>query len=77
MRPFWAVRRMTYQQLERERAKPLPASVKVLPRFNCILKNIACSSTNVAAIGEHAVNCTRMVDVPMMTNDLELSLIHI
>ena len=50
LNPFWAVRRMTYEQLERERAKPLAAYVKFRPRFNCILKNIACSSTIIAAI---------------------------
>jgi hypothetical protein len=66
MRPFWAVRRMTAQQLARAKLEVQPG--KLPPRFNCELVMRSISLVCVGAMEGHSLNRTRIFEVPFLTN---------
>ena len=75
MHPFWAVRRLTPQQLDKEiaacltRNKTAVAGMEErIPRFNCALQDYNQSITTIATIGGTVLNSTKMVRVPLLTN---------
>ena len=70
MHPFWAVRRMTAQQLAR--AKVEVATGKPAPRFNCELVMRSISLVCVGAMERHSLNRTRIFEVPFLTNSEEV-----
>ena len=73
MHPFWAVRRLTAEQLDKEIQEKREAS-RITgvpfkpPRFNCELKNFEHSAVIIATVGAMVTNCTRIVSVPYLTN---------
>ena len=75
MHPFWAVRRLTTQQLDKEvetclkRNKTAVADMQErIPRFNCALRDYNQSLTTIASLGDTVLNSTKLVRVPMLTN---------
>ena len=72
MNPFWAVRRLTQQQLAREAGVWTPETGKPRPRFNCELETQSLSVVTLAAVRNKAVNRTKMLDVPFLTNSVTL-----
>ena len=79
MHPFWAVRRLTPQQLDKEveacikRNKIAVAEVQaIMPSFNCELEDHTHSSVNIATVGL-CVLCTRTIKVPYLTNSKALA----
>ena len=70
MHPFWAVRRMTAQQMAR--AKVEVAAGKPPPRFNCELVVRSISLVCVGAMEGHSLNRTRIFEVPFLTNIQEM-----
>ena len=77
MNPFWAVRRLTQKQLEQEAQAWTPETGKPRPRFNCELETQTLSVVTLAAVrGAHksdkAINRTKMLDVPFLTNNVAL-----
>ena len=71
MHPFWAVRRMTEQQLRKHNAKSL-AEGRVPSRFNCKLVPQNMTMVTVGVAHGNALNCTRSFDVPFLCNNEEL-----
>ena len=69
MHPFWAVRRLTSQQLEKERNETKPG--KWLPRFSCQLVDIELSNVCVYSRISCA-NSTRNFKIPFLTNSAQL-----
>ena len=72
MHPFWAVRRLTEIQLDREIARAKTNEKLLLPRFNCAIEYHVFSSVNVGVVNKDALNITRMCHVPFLTNQLEI-----
>jgi hypothetical protein len=74
MHPFWAVRRMTKNQMAREAATASCdlVSNRVLPRFNCKLQIQVLSMVIVGVVVDVTVNSTRTCEVPFLTNSLQL-----
>jgi hypothetical protein len=70
MHPFWAVRRMTAQQMAR--AKVEVAAGKPPPRFNCEIVVRSLSLVCVGAMEGHSLNRTRIFEVPFLTNSEEV-----
>ena len=75
MHPFWAVRRLTTQQLDKEVETCLKRNKTVvadrqerIPRFNCALQDYNQSLTTIASLGDTVLNSTKLVRVPMLTN---------
>jgi hypothetical protein len=71
MHPFWAVRRMTEQQLRKHNATSL-AKGQVPSRFNCRLVPQNMTMVTVGVANGNALNCTRSFDVPFLCNNEEL-----
>ena len=78
MHPFWAVRRMTQKQLllaqDAFATKKSGAHIEWRPRFNCSLEKQSLSCVCIAIVGGQAVNRTRIIDVPCLTNFVPLEL---
>ena len=72
MNPFWAVRRLTDQQLRQEVHAWRPETGKPRPRFNCQLETQSLSLVNLGVVRSKALNRTRMLYVPFLTNDIDL-----
>ena len=72
MNPFWAVRRLTDKQLEQEMKDWTPETGKPRPRFNCQLETQSLSLVNLGVVRSKALNRTRMLYVPFLTNDIDL-----
>ena len=72
MHPYWAVRRLTQQQMAHEQDKWNPEAGMPRPRFNCELKLMTLSSVCIACINEKALNRTRLLDVPFLVNNVPL-----
>jgi hypothetical protein len=70
MHPFWAVRRLTAQQLARAKLEVQPG--RSIPRFNCELVIRSISSVCVGAMDGHSLNRTRIFEVPFLTNSEEV-----
>ena len=70
MHPFWAVRRMTEQQLSRARIGG--SNGKLLPRFNCTLETQSLSAVCIAIVGKQALNRTRLLEVLFLTSNVPL-----
>ena len=70
MHPFWAVRRMTQQQLAREIANAKEGTRR--PRFNCRLEGQNMSCVNVGIVKSQSVTTTRVFHVPFLTNSIEV-----
>ena len=74
LHPFWCVRRVTEQQMARLTLEWQLASTDdgapraPKPRFNCTLEIAALSSTNIACVGNKAINRCKILDVPFLTN---------
>ena len=68
MHPFWAVRRITQKALAKENLELLTPK-----RFNCEIVPKVMSSLSVALIGQSVLNCSKAVEVPMLTNIVELA----
>ena len=75
MHPFWAVRRLTPQQLDKEVEACLKQNKTVvagteekIPRFNCAFDEYNQSITTIAPLGDTVLNSTKLVRVPMLTN---------
>ena len=64
MHPFWAVRRLTTQQIERERANV--EAGRWAPRFNCVITWKEVTSVGVF-VTVHTENRTRKASVPFLT----------
>jgi hypothetical protein len=71
MHPFWAVRRMTEQQLRKAMADQA-SKMRVPPRFNCELVSHAITNVSVSVVNGNSVNITRILEVPFLTNTFEL-----
>ena len=70
MHPCWAVRRLTEPQLAKEVAATPPNARK--PRFNCHFVTHSLSNVCVATVDNTCINCTRLVEVPFLTNSTAL-----
>ena len=75
MHPFWAVRRLTQEQLDREidacvrRNKTAVAGEQErIPSFNCDLEEHTHSVVNIATVGDAVMNVSKLVKVPYMIN---------
>ena len=75
MHPFWAVRRITQQQLDKEieacirRNKTAVAGTEwPIPSFNCEFQRYSQSQVNIATVGNTSVTGSRLVHVPILTN---------
>ena len=69
MHPFWAVRRMTSEQLMKEIAMVAKGSVKRLPpRFNCELQKHQLSCVTTGVVKDQSVGTTRLHEVPFLVN---------
>jgi len=68
LHPFWAVRRLTEQQLAKHNANKGQKKA----RFNCVLQTQALSDTIIAAVGRKALNRTRIMELPFITNSVDL-----
>ena len=66
MHPFWAVRRMTAQQLAKAALQTEPGETK--PRFNCEVVVRQMTSCIVSTIEGNVYSRARMFDVPFLTN---------
>ena len=80
LHPFWAVRRLTAQQLDGEITTVLKrnktavaAKEDPVPRFNCEFVEYTQTLVNVSAMGDVTQNCTRNIKIPMMTNSEALT----
>ena len=80
MHPFWAVRRLTAEQLDTEqracikRNKTAVASkTEKVPNFNCEFQEQVQSAVSVCTVGGAVANCTRLVKVPVLTNSTALA----
>ena len=80
MHPFWAVRRITPQQLDKEidacvkRNKTAVAGKEeIVPSFNCQFQEYAQSSVTLSTVGTSVANCARIVKVPLLTNSKALA----
>ena len=73
MHPFWAVRRMTIDQLMKEIAMAAKGSVKRLPpRFNCKLETHQFSCVTHGVVQGQSVKTSRLHDVPFLVNMVAL-----
>ena len=72
MHPYWAVRRLTQQQLCHEKDNWKPEAGRPRPRFNCEMKLMSLSSVCIACISERALNRTRLLEVPFLLNNVPL-----
>jgi hypothetical protein len=70
MHPFWAVRRLTDKQLQQ--AKVDYPKGKMAPRFNCELLPQTLSVVCIASISQKLNNSTRMIEMPCLTNSIDL-----
>jgi len=75
MHPFWAVRRLTPEQLDKDveacikRNKTAVAGKQeAIPSINCELEEQVHSFVHIATVGQCVVNCTRLIKVPFLTN---------
>ena len=80
MHPYWAVRRLTPQQLEneveacRKRNKTAVAGKKeIIPSFNCGYQEYNQSSTTIITVAEAVTTETKFVKVPLLTNTKALA----
>ena len=80
MHPYWAVRRLTPQQLDKEveaclkRNKTAVAGKEEnIPTFNCGFQEYNQSTTTIATFPETVLNETKLVKVPMLTNTKALA----
>ena len=69
MHPFWAVRRLTQQELKKEEASRGPGQLPL--RFNCELVEKEISNVTVLTMPEVS-NRTRVVSVQWLTNSVPL-----
>ena len=69
LNPFWGVRRETAKalQLANEARKPLKAQ-----SFNCSLQTKNLTNVCVGVVKDEQVGCTRIVEVPFMTNHVDV-----
>ena len=73
MHPFWAVRRMTSDQLMKEIAVAAKGSVKRLPpRFNCKLEEHQLSCVTNGVVKDQSVITSRLHAVPFLVNMVAL-----
>jgi hypothetical protein len=70
MHPFWAVRRLTDKQLQQ--AKVDNPTGKIAPRFNCEFLPKTLSVVCIASITDKINNSTRMIEIPILTNSIDL-----
>ena len=80
MHPFWGVRRLTPQQLDKEieacirRNKTAVAGKEeIIPSFNCALEVCSHSAVTLATVGDAVVNCTKIVKAPVLINSKALA----
>ena len=80
MHPYWAVRRLTPQQLEneieacRKRNKTAVAGKKeIMPSFNCGYQEYNQSSTTIITVADAVTTETKFVKVPLLTNTQALA----
>ena len=73
MHPYWAVRRMTEKQLEREMHIAKVAGKSPLPRFNCafVTKVFNDVAVGVVKAGRN-LNISKTVEVPFLTNNVQM-----
>ena len=67
MHPFWAVRRLSSQQLLKETTPKIPLS------FNCELRASQFCVTTIGTLVDSPVAMSSMVQVPILTNTVRLS----
>ena len=70
MHPFWAVRRMTAQQLARAKADVKPG--RLSPRFNCEIVMHHLTTCVITATELQTYSRARIFEVPFLTNSEEL-----
>ena len=70
MNPFWAVRRMTDEQLSKANAAKPMTQPKL--RFNCNLVDKSFSAVCAGILQTKAIASTRMVEVQCLTNSVDL-----
>ena len=70
MHPFWAVRRMTEQQLNL--LKLQAPKNKPAPRFNCELVVKTLSVVAICSVDGQCYNRTRIMEAPFLTNSIDL-----
>ena len=73
MHPFWAVRKLTQQQLDQEIHEKRAASAITgvpfkPPSFTCELETFEHSSVIIATVADVISNCTKLVGVPYLRN---------
>ena len=80
MHPFWAVRRLTAEQLDTERTACIKRNKTAaagknenVPSFNCELEEHILSAVCMCVVGDKTANCTKLVKVPVLTNATELA----
>ena len=72
MHPYWALRRMTNKQMDREIQLAKDAGKSPLPRFNCTTRLMTFSNVSVGVVKGHSLTLTRTIEVPFLTNDKEV-----
>ena len=80
MHPFWAVRRLTAEQLDTEQRAcikrnktAVAGKTEKVPNFNCELQEQVPSAVSVCTVGSAVANCTLLVKVPVLTNSTALA----
>ena len=73
MHPFWAVRRATAQQLERENLAKLGTSApEADPQsrlsFNCGFVKVSHTCVDIAVLGDTPLGRSRILEIPWLTN---------
>jgi hypothetical protein len=69
MHPFWGVKRLTSDQLEKEVSEQLKkGGTEPISRFNCELKMTTLNAVNIVVINASSLNQSRMFEIPFLTN---------
>ena len=80
MHPFWAVRRLTADQLDSEQKACIKRNKTAVagknekvPGFNCEFQEHVQSACMICGVGRAVANCTRLIKVPTITNSTALA----
>ena len=70
MHPFWAVRKLTEKQLQKQQMKIPEGQLK--PRLNCELQMKTLSCVCIATAKDTCLNRTRIIEAPFLVNSTAL-----
>ena len=78
LHPFWAVRKITSEALQREKdqiAKQMKQTgeKQKMPQLNCQFVTRVHNRPSIAEVGDRPLNSTRFISVPYITNTKELA----